>query len=80
MNIKNYTSSTPVVNSINKIEHRLTSAGATHIAKMYEQERPVGMIFQISINNILMTFKLPAKQIQFLIHGMKCLTVLQGDT
>lgn len=61
MNIKNYTSSTPVVNSINKIEHRLTSAGATHIAKMYEQERPVGMIFQISINNIPMTFKLPAK-------------------
>ena len=39
MNLKNYTSSVSVVNSINKIEHRLVSAGATHIAKVYDDEK-----------------------------------------
>lgn len=61
MNLKNYTSSVPVLNSISRIEHRLAQAGATHIAKHYDKERPVGMIFQIPINNIPMTFKLPTK-------------------
>ncbi len=61
MNIRNYTSSVPVINSINFIEHRLASAGATHIAKFYEENRPVGMIFQITHNNVPLTFKLPAK-------------------
>lgn len=40
MNLKNYTSSVPVINSIAKIEHRLAQAGATHIAKEYDRERP----------------------------------------
>ena len=61
MNIKNYTSSVPVINSISKIEFRLAQAGATHIAKSYEKEKPVGMIFQIPVNGIPLTFKLPAK-------------------
>lgn len=61
MNLKNYTSSVPVINSIGRIEHRLSQAGATHIAKQYVKERPIGMIFQIPINDIPMTFKLPAK-------------------
>lgn len=61
MNLKNYTSSVPVITSIGRIEHRLAQAGATHIAKSYNKERPVGMIFQIPINNVPMTFKLPAK-------------------
>lgn len=61
MNLKNYTSSVPVISSITRIEHRLSQAGATHIAKQYDKERPVGMIFQIPINNVPMTFKLPAK-------------------
>jgi len=61
LNIRNYTSSVPVINSINFIEHRLASAGATHIAKFYEENRPVGMIFQITHNNVPLTFKLPAK-------------------
>lgn len=61
MNIRNYTSSVPVTNSINYIEHRLSTAGASHIAKFYEGNRPVGMIFQISQNSIPLTFKLPAK-------------------
>ena len=61
MNLKNYTSSVPMANSISRIEHKLAQAGATHIAKSYEGERAIGMIFQIPINNIPMTFKLPAK-------------------
>lgn len=61
LNLKNYTSSAPVINSINRIEHKLALAGATHIAKTYDGEKPVGMIFQIPIQNIPMTFKLPAK-------------------
>lgn len=61
MNIRNYTSSVPVTNSINYIEHRLSTAGASHIAKFYEGNRPVGMMFQITHNNVPLTFKLPAK-------------------
>jgi|SRR3990172_2464775 len=61
MNLKNYTSSVPMANSISRIEHKLAQAGATHIAKSYEGERAIGMIFQIPINGAPMTFKLPAK-------------------
>ena len=62
MNLKNYTSSVSVVNSINKIEHRLVSAGATHIAKVYDDEKNVkGITFQIPVNDKSLIFKLPAK-------------------
>lgn len=64
MNLKNYTSSVSVINSIARIEHRLATAGATHIAKIYEGNvsgRPIGMIFQIKIGELPMSFKLPAK-------------------
>jgi len=64
MNIKNYTSTVSVINSISRIEHRLACAGATHIAKIYEEGgtgRPIGMIFQITSNGIPMIFKLPTK-------------------
>lgn len=61
MAIKNYTSTVPMINSISRIEHRLAQAGATHIAKSYEKEKPIGMIFQINHNGIPLSFKLPAK-------------------
>jgi hypothetical protein len=61
MNIKNYTSSVSIINSINRIEFRLSQAGATHIAKTYEKERPTGMIFQIPVNGFPLTFKVPSK-------------------
>ncbi len=61
MNLKNYTSGVPTPNSISRIENKLAQAGATHIAKSYDKERPVGIIFQIPINGTPMTFKLPAK-------------------
>lgn len=71
MNLKNYTSSVPVINSIGRIEHRLAQSGATHIAKTYDKERPIGMIFQIPVNNIPMTFKLPAKTDKVFEHMIK---------
>ena len=61
MNLKNYTSSVSINTSIQKIEHRLTQAGATHIAKSYKGEIPDRMIFQIPVNNNPMTFQLPSK-------------------
>lgn len=64
MNLKNYTSSVPVINSIGRIEHRLAQAGATFISKAYAEDksgRSIGMIFQIPVNNVPVTFKLPAK-------------------
>lgn len=61
MAIKNYTSTVAVSSSISKIEHRLAQAGASRIAKNYSNERPSGMIFEININGVPTTFKLPAK-------------------
>jgi len=57
MNIKNYTSTVPMVNSMNRIEHRLVQLGSTHIAKSYEDKKPSGIIFQLPINGILATYK-----------------------
>lgn len=64
MNIKNYTSTVSVISSISRIEHSLACAGATHIAKIYEEGgtgRPIGMIFQINSNGVPVAFRLPAK-------------------
>jgi hypothetical protein len=61
MNIKNYTSTVSVSSSISKIEHRLAQAKALYITKEYKNEIPVGMMFQIDIEGIPRTFKLPAK-------------------
>lgn len=71
MNLKNYTSTVSVISSITKIENRLAQAGATHIAKSYDKERPVGMIFQIPMNGIPYTFKLPAKANRIYDYMMK---------
>lgn len=57
MNIKNYTSTVPMVNSMNRIEHRLVQLGSTHIAKSYEDKKPSGIIFQLPINAIPATYK-----------------------
>ncbi|MBI1939155.1 MAG: hypothetical protein HYS25_13685 [Ignavibacteriales bacterium] len=61
MNLKNYTSSVPMLNSIVRIENRLAIAGATHISKSYQGGMPTGMIFQIPVNGIPIAFQLPAK-------------------
>lgn len=64
MPIKNYTSTVPIGTSIMRIEHRLAQAGALNISKKYADDRsgrPVGMVFQIMVNNRPVVFKLPAK-------------------
>jgi hypothetical protein len=57
MNIKNYTSTVPMGNSMNRIEQRLVQLGAIHIAKSYEDKKPSGIIFQLPINAIPATYK-----------------------
>jgi hypothetical protein len=71
MNIKNYTSSVPVIRSINYIEDKLIAAGATHIAKSYKEGKADGIIFQIMENDVPVTFKLPAKIDQVKQHFLK---------
>lgn len=60
MNLKNYMSSVPVINSIANIEHKLSQAGANQISKFYEGGKPIGIIFTITQNGIPLNFKLPA--------------------
>jgi len=61
MNLKNYTSTIPASRSIEKIEILLVSAGATHISKSYKDKITDGFVFQIPVNNVPISFKLPAK-------------------
>jgi hypothetical protein len=63
MNIKNYTSSVSVDRSVSDIEHCLVAAGASHIAKAYDQSGNVqALIFQMpNEKGEHLTFKLPAR-------------------
>lgn len=62
MNLKNYTSSVPVERSVSYIDHDLVRAGATHIAKWYDTEGNLdGLMFQITSNQVPMSFRLPAR-------------------
>jgi hypothetical protein len=60
VNIKNYTSSSPVLNSVTNIEKVLVDAGAKNITKSYDNGMPTGFVFQIAVQDILMTIKLPS--------------------
>src|ERR1035438_3133889 len=61
-NLKNYTSSVPVINSVSKIERKLVQVGSKHISKEYgdENEIPIGMKFELMHNEKSMVFQLPA--------------------
>jgi hypothetical protein len=61
MNIKNYTSSVSVEDSVKDIEKLLVKAGATAISKFYDDGKLGGVLFQIPVNGIPAVFKLPAK-------------------
>lgn len=62
MKLRNYTSSVDVQRSISSIEMLLVQAGATHMAKFYDDEKKIaGFLFQIPVNGIPMSFKLPCE-------------------
>ena len=62
MNLRNYTSSVPVERSVALIEHDLVRAGATNIAKWYDEDSNLdSLMFQITSNGIPMSFRLPAR-------------------
>jgi hypothetical protein len=59
--IKNYTSSVSVERSLELIERELVRAGAKHIARSYDDDQHIaGMMFQLEVDGIPRTFKLPA--------------------
>lgn len=59
MNIKNYTSTVPGMNSASAIEKLLVEAGATAVSKWYQEKELIGFIFEIPINGLPMVFRLP---------------------
>lgn len=61
MNVKNYTSTVPAMNSAAAIEALLIEAGASSISKWYEEKQPIGFLFQLPVNGTSLTFRLPAQ-------------------
>jgi hypothetical protein len=62
MNIKNYTSVVPAMNSAAAIEELLVEAGATSISKWYEDKQLRGFLFQMAIGTQRPVFRLPANE------------------
>lgn len=60
MNIKNYTSIVPGMTSAAAIEQLLVEIGATTVNKWYAEKQLEGFLFQIPINGVVHTFRLPA--------------------
>jgi hypothetical protein len=60
MNIKNYTSTVPSLNSAAAIEKLLVEAGATSVSRWYEEKELQGFLFQIPLNGMPLVFRLPA--------------------
>jgi hypothetical protein len=62
MKIKNYTSGISVEKSVMLIEKTLVEVGATHIAKVYDNNKDLaGITFQIQTNGMPLVFRLPSK-------------------
>lgn len=61
MNLKNYTSTTPAINSMGKIERCLVQAGATDISKKYNDGVCTAITFRMLVNMHPVFFQLPAK-------------------
>ena len=63
MPIKNYTTSISVEKTIMEIEKILAKFGACNIYKMYNKEaNPIGLAFEVIINDNPMGFKLPMRE------------------
>lgn len=60
MNIKNYTSTVPAMNSAAAIEALLVEAGATSTNRWYDAKVLKGFLFQIPVNGVPRVFRLPA--------------------
>jgi len=60
MNLKNYTSTVPAMNSAAAIEALLVEAGATSVSKWYEEKQLAGFLFQMPVGGALRVFRLPA--------------------
>lgn len=61
MNIKNYTSTTPAITSMGRIERCLVQAGATDISKKYNDGACTAITFRMMVNMHPILFQLPAK-------------------
>jgi hypothetical protein len=61
MNLKNYTSETPAINSMGRIEKCLVQAGATDISKRYNDGICTAITFRMMIKLQPVFFKLPAR-------------------
>lgn len=62
MSIRNATSVVSMDRSVMLIERCLVQAGATNIAKMYNQNQELlGLVFQLNVGGVPLTFKLPAR-------------------
>jgi len=63
MNLKNYTSTVPAINSIGRIQQSLVEAGATDISMKYDQATKTctAITFRIVTNEMPCFFQLPAK-------------------
>jgi hypothetical protein len=62
MNIKNYTSTVPAMNSAAAIEALLVEAGATSVSKWFEDKKPKGFLFQLPVKGRMLVFRLPANE------------------
>lgn len=61
MSLQNYTSAIPANKSIMMIEEKLVRHGATHIQKIYENNRLISIDFIKEIDGYPMAFRLPAQ-------------------
>jgi len=63
MALKNYTTSISVEKTMMEIEQILANHGATHIFKMYnEQKNPCALAFKCIVNENSISFKLPMEE------------------
>jgi hypothetical protein len=63
MNIKNYTTTVPVIRSVQNIEQLLVDAGAININKSYNDQKEVeGIVFQLMIDQKPIFFKVEVTQ------------------
>ena len=62
MPLKNYTTGISIEKTIMEIEKILAKFGAEHIHKIYNKEIPIGLAFEVVINEKPMGFKLPMKE------------------